>query len=163
MDQNTNPTPYEYPPVPPTEPTPPTPPPKKRMSAWKWVAIFVPIGLAIMAVLGVLTIKGFLGFVNNTMDQIAESEQYKLAIDYLKESESFQAIEPEVTNVKLVGWNYVTSLNNGQNRKKYELTFQTERATYTVIVRENENGFYVSESECYYNRNLENRSQLVTV
>jgi len=143
--------PYSY-------PTPPPAPKKKKMTPAKWVAIFVPIGVVLLILITFLMIKGITNIINHAFDQVVETEQYELALDYLTSSDQFRQIETEDTTVTMSEW-----LFSGGREKKYEFTFKTEKATYIIVVRDDGAGLYVSEEECQYQKQFTDTRQRTLV
>ena len=140
MNPNINPSPYASPPPAPTHQ-------KKKMTPAKWVAIFVPIGIIVLALTVFVTVYTGIAVANTILKQVAKTEQYEVAFDYLLESDILTQIETEDTTITLTG--YQSSILN--HTAKYTFTFKTEKARYIIVVRDDGNGLYVSEDECQYN------------
>ena len=149
MNPNINPSPYASPPPAPTHQ-------KKKMTPAKWVAIFVPIGIIVLALTVFVTVYTGISVANTILKQVAKTEQYEVAFDYLLESDILTQIETEDTTITLTG--YQSSILN--HTAKYTFTFKTEKARYIIVVRDDGNGLYVSEDECQYRRYLAKASHL---
>lgn len=147
MNPNVNPYPYGYP--------PPFPPPqKKKMTPGKWIAIFVPIGVVALALTIFMTILFIVALGNRILHQASQTEQYEIALEYLTESDTLQKIETEDTTLTFTAY----SSTHFNDKTEYEFTFETEKASYIIVVRDDGNGLYVVEDECSYTLYTKNKT-----
>lgn len=116
--------PYNQPPKGPDAPAAPTS--KKKMTAGKWVAIFVPAGILTVA----LFVGMILGIVFGALSAVKNTEQYEVAYSALVASATFLENEEEGTEPKLTSYEFQYS--NGRGTYRFE--FVTEEYSYLIVV-----------------------------
>ncbi len=117
-------------------------PKKKRMTPGKWVAIFVPAGILTL----VLFILMPIGITFGALEAVKNNEQYRVAYNYLVNSETFRTNEEADEEVELIGYHS----NYSEGTTHYELVFETDDYVYVIYVRKADNILVVEEEYCYY-------------
>lgn len=127
----------------PTVSAPPYAPPK-RMSEKKIVILVISLVLGAVLLIG-LFIGGIIAVVNSVLKNAMETEEYLLAYEYLVNSRTYQRIADEKTTVRFNSVSYRYGSSSEEGDVTVEMGFMVEGGAYTVILHENDDGWYVCQ------------------
>lgn len=104
-------------------------PKKDRKTA---VIILLAVLLPVTAFLGFIGL--IFGIVFGTLNRVKETEEYDLAYSYLVNSETFEELDAEESDVKLRGYSFVTDYHGGDShRNRSEFRFRVDGRTFIVV------------------------------
>ena len=106
------------------------------------------IGIAIVVGAFILYICIVLLVTNIALANQRGTEEYKLAYEYLIQSEEFKELDASEEDVKFTGYSVRTRMNGGVKEKTAEYVFTIgSHNDYYVIMHDDGDGWYVC-SEC---------------
>lgn len=110
--------------------------------------------IVLIAVVPVIIALGFIGaiagIVFGVFNKVKESEEYAIAYSYVVNSETFERLEAEESDIKLTGYKSAAaySIGGDSHSDKEEFTFKVEGRTLIVVCHKESSGeSYVCE-EC---------------
>lgn len=118
-------------------------PPKKKKKIW--LIILLAVVLPIVLISGCTA--AIFGIVFAALDEVKDSEEYKLAYSYVVESEFFDKLDVDESEIKFTGYHTTVSAGSAHSSKK-SFDFTVDGCSLTVVCHQASQEEWIVCDEC---------------